>query len=82
MASPLPKQEQNNVTALLLKGRGMSVLIPPQTIVTLTNIILFSNSGGGLPKTRGGWSVHATTSYHQHKGNTVAQAVAPVAVPA
>ena len=68
------EQEQNDVTALRLKGRGMSVRIPPQTLVTLTNLRLFSNSGGGLPKTRGGWSVHATTSYRQNKGDTIAPA--------
>ena len=69
------EQEQNDVTALRLKGRGLSVRIPPQTLVTITNIRLFSNSGGGLQKTRGGWSVHATTSYRQHKGgDTIAPA--------
>ena len=65
------EQMQSDVTALRLKGRGLSV---PETIATITNLRHFSNAGGGLPKTRGGWSLHATTSYRQHKGNTVAPA--------
>ena len=65
---------QNDVTALQLKGRGLAVCIPPQTLVTVTNLKIFSNSRGGLPKTRGRWSLHATTSYRQHRGDTVAPA--------
>ena len=68
------KQMQSDVTALRLKGRGSLVRIPPETIVTITNLQLFSNAGGGLPKTRCGWSLHATTSYRQQKGDTVAPA--------
>ena len=67
------EQMQNDVTALRLKGRGLAVCIPPQTLVTMMNLKIFSNAGGGLPKTRG-WSLHATTSYRQHKGDTVASA--------
>ena len=68
------EQMQSDVTALRLKGRGLLVHIPPETIVTITNLRLFSNARGGLPKTQGGWSLHATTSYSQHKGETVALA--------
>ena len=40
----------------------------------MTNLKIFLNAGRGLPKTRGRWSLHATTSYHQHKGNTIVPA--------
>ena len=38
------EQMQSNVTALLLKGWGLSVCIPPETVVTITNLRLFLNA--------------------------------------
>ena len=36
--------EQNDIMALRLKGRGLAVRIPPQTLVTMTNLKIFSNA--------------------------------------
>ena len=38
------EQMQNNITALRLKGLGLSVCIPQTTLVTITTLRLFSNS--------------------------------------
>ena len=47
------EQMQSDVTALRLKGRGLSVRIPPETIVTITNLRLFSQRRRRAPQDTG-----------------------------
>ena len=44
------EQMQNDVTTLRLKGRGLAVRIPPQTLVTMTNLKISRTLEEGCPR--------------------------------